>query len=502
MPFIRRKSARFFFWAVAALFAVGFSAYAARAGLTGWAVRSALRAAGAVDVRLAVRDASPGRVVIEDLRLRIRQIPLEARQVSIVRERWWAPTLGRVDVAGARATVDVVDLAAATARLAGEDHAAEERARPPVEIPLEAVTIDGRLVVKAEGLEQVLQVSVAARLDPADRHWEGRAEVDGPGIAVRADAVYRPDAQELSFRVPTARLDLHPWQEFAQRVIPAAAQDWRLEGRVEATAEGRVSPARSTTSGTLKVQDGALTSATQPDGISGLNADLEFADLAGLATAPAQRLHIAEARFANLTGRDLDVRFQLKGADLVEVSSLTVNTLGGTIAVEPFQFVPSANEFAATLRAEQLSVEELLKLAPDVPAKASGRVDGCVPLSVNRDGVRFGAGWIGLSPGATAEVRFNAQGLLTSGMRPGRPDYAIMSKIEGGILQLRLAELRFDIHPPDAPAERSARLHLAGTPVDPAVKAPVTLDINVNGPVERLLDFGLSSRVSLGEPKP
>ena len=49
-----------------------------------------------------------------------------------------------------------------------------------------------------------------------------------------------------------------------------------------------------------------------------------------------------------------------------------------------------------------------------------------------------------------------------------------------------------------APAGRTARLHLAGAPVDPDVKAPVILDLNVNGPLEKLINLGLDSRLSFG----
>lgn len=88
----------------------------------------------------------------------------------------------------------------------------------------------------------------------------------------------------------------------------------------------------------------------------------------------------------------------------------------------------------------------------------------------------------------------------TRGMNTGSPAYAVLSKIEGGILELRLDALDFKIHPPGAPEGRSAQLHLSGLPVDQSVKAPVSLDVNVNGPVERLLDLGLDSRMHIGSP--
>ena len=62
-------------------------------------------------------------------------------------------------------------------------------------------------------------------------------------------------------------------------------------------------------------------------------------------------------------------------------------------------------------------------------------------------------------------------------------------------------ELRLEIYPPNSPPGRTAQLHLAGEPLDPGVKAPVTLDLNVNGPLEKLLNVGLDSRVSIGQKR-
>jgi hypothetical protein len=83
-------------------------------------------------------------------------------------------------------------------------------------------------------------------------------------------------------------------------------------------------------------------------------------------------------------------------------------------------------------------------------------------------------------------------------MSTSSPSYAVLKKVESGLLKLGLTELRLEIRPPNAPAGRSATLHIAGAPLDPGVKAPVTLDLNVNGPLERLLNMGLDSRLSLG----
>ncbi|MBI3886479.1 MAG: hypothetical protein HY302_12230, partial [Opitutae bacterium] len=108
---------------------------------------------------------------------------------------------------------------------------------------------------------------------------------------------------------------------------------------------------------------------------------------------------------------------------------------------------------------------------------------------------------LALKPGVYAEVQFNAAGLLTAGVKPTDARYLVLNKIESGLLRLKVGEMRLEVRPPNAPPGRSATLHLAGEPVDPEVKAPVTLDLNVNGPLERLLDLGLDARTRFGPKK-
>ena len=196
--------------------------------------------------------------------------------------------------------------------------------------------------------------------------------------------------------------------------------------------------------------------------------------------------------------RDLQFLFHFENMDEVAVAKATLATLGGTVSAEPFRYRFSREEIDAVVLVEGINVEDIMALTPDLPAKATGRVNGRFPLHLGAGGLRLGTGWMQLKPGAYAEIQFNADGLLTGGAAPNSPSYAVLKKVESGLLKLKVSELRLDIRPPNAPEGRSAQLHVAGEPVDPQVKAPVVLDLNVNGPLEKLINFGLDSRLSFG----
>jgi hypothetical protein len=500
---LRRKLPRLLLSIAAVGIVCGAAAFVARAALLGWAVRSALRQAGADDIRMNVADVTLRRVVVNDVGFTLQQQPVAAGQVTVARDRWWAPSLGKVHVAAARVPVDV-------AALTGSAPAAAPATSPaptappgrPAKIPAEEVSIDGQLILHAPGLEQALTIKVDAKLG-ADNRWTAQASADGPGVVVRAEAGYRQDSGELTFRVPTAHLDLAAWTDFVQRVAPVPPGDWTVAGTIDATAAGTLVPGKPpAATATVSLRGGALASAAEKTTVRGIEADVAFDDVLKVTTAPGQRFRVAEATVGILPVRGIEAQFQLRGTDRVDVASVGLQAMGGRITAEPFSVVPSRDEVAATFLAAGLNIEELLALAPDVPAKGTGRVDVRLPLRFGADGLQFGSGWATLSPGVAAEVQLNTKGLLTAGMSTTSPSYAVLSRIEGGLLRLKLDQLRLDVHPDKAPAGRSAQLRLTGAPVDESVKAPVTLDVNVNGPVERLLNLGLNARVKMGGPKP
>jgi hypothetical protein len=117
-------------------------------------------------------------------------------------------------------------------------------------------------------------------------------------------------------------------------------------------------------------------------------------------------------------------------------------------------------------------------------------------VRIDDSGIRLGTGWLELKPGVYAELQLQATGLLTGNVAQNNPSYGVLKKVESGLLKLKIDELRLDIRPPNAPPGRSAQLRIYGSPVDPSIKAPVILDLNVNGPLEKLLNLGLDSRLS------
>ncbi|MSU46243.1 MAG: hypothetical protein EXS42_03740 [Lacunisphaera sp.] len=467
----------------------------ARLALTGMAVRTLLQRAGASEVKFNVAQASPWHVVMEDIGFQIRTQAFAAKRVTFDRARWWTPSLGAVRVEQVRLPLDIDG--SATNPWAWSTYKGGAATRQPVNVPLEELSLDGQLIIQAAALpEQTLTVKIEARLGPKNT-WEGKVQAAGPGLGVKAEGSFDVAKQALAFRVPEFSLDLKTWQGFVQRLVLLPGGAWDLEGKFTGQAAGRLAGKNLVAGGTVRLRDGRAAYAQRSIAAEGIEADLEFTDFDKFITQPGT-LRVRELRTGQLPLHDLEAEVAFESATKFVVSRVSLLALGGKVVAEPFKYFTNLRELEAVLLVEGVSVEEVMGLTQDLPAKAKGRVNGRFPVRIDDSGLRIGTGWLELKPGVYAEIQFNANGLLTRGMAANSPSYAVLQKVESGLLKLKIGEMRLDIRPSNAPPGRSAQLHLVGEPVAPDVKAPVTLDLNVNGPLEKLLNLGLDSRLRFG----
>lgn len=470
----------------------------ARRALTGWVIGALLQLGGASQIRFNVTEATPWHVAVTDLSFQVRTQGFAARRVTIDRRHWWMPSLGVVRIGQARVplTIDGSD----TDPWSWPTYQNGRARVQPWQVPLEEMVVDGQVAIRAATLPpREVNVKLEARLT-AQSSWEVRGQADGPGLSLQGEASYDVTRDELTFKAPAIALSLKVWENYVRWLLLLPGGAWSLEGNLTGGAAGRLAGGQLTGTGTLQLREGHANNLERAVSAAGIEADLEFTDLARLVTRPGT-LRIRELRTGRLVLRELDAEFAFGDSNKIVVTRAALKALGGSLGAEPFKYFLDQRQLDVVLLAEGINVEEVLALTKDLPAKASGRVNGRLPVHVDEGGFRLGTGWLALTPGVAAQLQFSAAGLLTAGLSPGSSSYAVLQKIESGLLKLKVSELRLEIRPPDAPPGRSATLHVAGEPFDPGVKAPVTLDLNVNGPLEQLLNLGLDSRLKFGTGK-
>lgn len=465
-----------------------------RVPLTASVISATLARAGATEVKFDVTDASPWRLRMENVDLRYRARPFSAREISFERTHWWSPSLGRVSVKEARwpVAIDGSD----TNPWAWSSYGAGGGGTAPA-VPVDEISIDGQLVIQAASLpDQALTIELSAKAAGAQA-WQGEMKASGPGLAFRGAGRYDTAAKAVEFQLRDIALDLSQWRGFVQRMVVLPGGNWELAGKFTGSAEGRIAGKEFAGTAQVQLHEGRARHPGTGVAIDGIEADLEFTDLDHFRSKPGA-VRAAKLTSGGLTLTDIAADIEFAGWDRVVVHGAAFSALGGKVTTEPFRLVPSQRELAATLLLDGIDVEQVLALTEDLPGRATGRVDGRLPIRVDDGGLRLGTGWLELKKGVQAELQLNAQGMLTRGMDPKSATFQVMQKVESGLLRLRLGEMRLEVRPPDAPPGRSATLRLAGEPTDPQVKAPVKLDLNVNGPIEALLNLGLNSRVRSG----
>lgn len=468
-----------------------------RGRLTHAAVTAGLKRAGAGDILMDVVKSTPWSVQLENLAFKVKTHSFAARRITMERSHWWQPTLGSVRIEGARVPVTIDGSSTSLiAPASSSEDGAETPAGGGLQIPLEKISIDGQLIVRTSGHEQPLALKFSAQPDEKNI-WNGTLQATGPGFTLAAEASYRIDNQQLSFRTTTFSAELKPWQDVVQQVMVMPMGPWTMDGKFSGEVSGTYAKQKLTVAGRINLQQGTLKNSDGSLQADGIESGFEFTDLTQFQSNPGI-VRVRVLRVGVIEASELDAEIAFVSTEQLAINRLTLKILGGSLAAEPFQFAVGRRELEAVVVADNLDVEKILALSKDVPAQGTGRVDGRLPLRLDEHGLRLGTGWLQLRKGVYAEMQIKAAGLMTSGMSPKTSGYVVMKRIEDGLLRLKLGALRLDVRPPDAQRGQSARLHLEGEPVDPSVKAPVILDVNVNGPLEQLLNFGLKQDVSFG----
>jgi hypothetical protein len=472
---------------VLVLASIGASVALARWTLLPWAVDAALKAGGASEVSFDLERATPWRLQIDDLAFRLDAARVAARRASLERRHWWTPSLGRLKVETASVELDL----AQTAPAATAPGKAAEPAAPP-RLPIEEISVDGQLTLRSgDATGPTLAVDFEAR-PSAQGDWSGAIRVRAPGLTLAVEAGYGLALAEASFRTTDLQLDLEAARPWLDLWLPPEVGAWEFAGRLTGSVSGRYRADALDATGAVRLRDGRLANAADAIAADGLELDVATFDLG------AQQARDVAVRARSVTAGKVilgDVKAGIAAitAKQIDVTSLSAKALGGQLHVEPFQYRPSAPAVDVVVQVENIRAEQVLALTQDLPAQASGPLSGRLPLRYDAGTLRLGTGWLGLAAGQSLEVQLQAEGMLTAGTSPQNTNFAVLKQIEDGLLKLKVTELRLEVRPPGAPANRTAQLHLVGAPVDPRVKAPVTLDLNVNGPIESLLNLGLKT---------
>jgi|GEM_PF-5877437 len=304
---------------------------------------------------------------------------------------------------------------------------------------------------------------------------------------LEADGSFGFDPVVLSGKEPLAR-----W-------FPQLA-GWELSGGVGLNGRSRLERGEWTFGGDVLLSDFAVRNEAQKVSLDGIRGRVVLESLYPLCTAPGQELTYESAALGpvELTGGSVGFAFAAPGR--LSVERWTSGGFGGRLECTPFACDLLDPELETRLSLKGVQAGQLLKLFKDVPAEAEATVDGSVPLRFSAGRAGFGTGWVRLAPGELGKVRFTRDlHLLTEGRRPGGPGYAALRQVEQAIQVLLFDRLQIDTYPKGQDGQ-PMRIRLIGTPAGREFAVPVTIDVNVNAPLEHFLNWGLGNRAKTARP--
>ncbi|MGH7945049.1 MAG: intermembrane phospholipid transport protein YdbH family protein [Opitutaceae bacterium] len=321
--------------------------------------------------------------------------------------------------------------------------------------------------------------------------------IEGAGMRVRGEALLDP-AGEGTWRIFEAEVDLAEWFRVTPLFVPGTA-GITTGGNLTFTGSGTWRDGAIGGTGTVSLREGRIDDPTHKILLEGISVDVEFADIATLRTAPAQVFTWRSGRYDVVPLGVGRIEFDMD-ADEVRVTSSLIDVFGGELQIGSLVMSMQRPEFTVDAKMVGVDVGQVLFLLPPVLTDARGRLDGHVALKRDASGLQLGAGNLSLRPGETAQLRLApTPGLLSSSLPPMvLQHYPGLKKIEMGEAPLRAEELEVTFTPEGDAEGRTARVHVVGGPVDPNLRAPINLNVNVRGPLQSLIRFGTNSRLRFG----
>jgi hypothetical protein len=320
----------------------------------------------------------------------------------------------------------------------------------------------------------------------------------GPGLSLRGSAVL--DSQgEGTWAVEELTLDLGEWFGWVgPRLLPALAKA-TLQGQLTAKGAGTWRGGVLGGRATIEVRDGRYEDPALGLTLEGIKVRLDVVDVGERRTAPGQVLEWSAGKADLVPLGPGRVEFALEG-DTLKIGLIRVAVFGGELEVGPTEFSARrpAVDFSARMRGVEL--RQVLFLLPPVLVAAQGRLDGQIALRRDSAGLQIGIGRLTLRQGEKADLQFApSPGLLTAQLPAQvKQYYPGLEKLETGGIPLRAERMEIELTPAGDEQGRTATVHIEGGPVDPALKSPVVLQINVRGPLESVVKFGTHSKLRFG----
>lgn len=303
----------------------------------------------------------------------------------------------------------------------------------------------------------------------------------------------------LKVEVPGARFsDLEPLVATALdfAIIPDIVTDLHFGGDVSAKFDASFGEGREprwSVAGAINEGFLSLNASGIPISLEGARSSVRIEGIADLWRLGSIPVSISKAKISSF---ELDRGRAFLRADdkSLMASEITIGFCGGSIRLYALYFNFTKLNTGFTVVLDSLDAGKLIQQLPHFEdATATGTLHGRLPLSITKEGeFRLRDGFIYSPPGETGNISIKNPDYIISALSSAGLPAPVCENFGKALQNLNYDILRFDLSQPRH-ANGRMQVRLKGESPSGKVSTPIDLNININGPIEELLNLAVKT---------
>jgi hypothetical protein len=261
------------------------------------------------------------------------------------------------------------------------------------------------------------------------------------------------------------------------------------EGRCSAEMELRRMDSGLYLHGKIAVAEGKLT--RQGVKVSGLRAEVPFEFRNGFRTCQAPVVAFERMEAGRFVVNQGEMLFQLTPEEFF-IERARVNFCKGQLNTYSIHLNLKQPNADLIVYADRVDLGETLMMATPLTGKIEGVLYGRFPIKIADRKIHLSPGFLYSLPGQGGTFRLDDARQI----EPWLAQAGIQSEVKGPLAKalgnMDFSTLRMELETPPNKGEAVLRLKIAGKSNDKEWPAPVDLNLNLHGPLEKVLNMGMN----------
>ncbi len=210
-----------------------------------------------------------------------------------------------------------------------------------------------------------------------------------------------------------------------------------------------------------------------------------------LRTFGEQVLRFESARVAKMGFDGGEIRWQMEPGR-IRVASADLNWLGGQLHTYALNFDLNKHDTECVLYVDGIEVAQLLQLIKPLAGTGEGRLYGRIPVRYADERWRLSTSYLYSIPGHEGLIKLYDTGPLEALLAQAGLARDVRQNLTRALKDFRFTAFAIELHPPESGGELLLTVRLQGQSRDRRRPTPVDATLNLRGPLETLLNVGMS----------